>query len=94
MKKKILTGFSLVPMRQVKAGTILICDDGFTCNPACASRMVFRDRDTKGSMKSVPRHARSRLYIRCKDGRHYLDGQVSATGTHYVGFWLSPKQRY
>lgn len=77
-----------VSIRKVGPGTILICDAGFTCIHGGAQRMVFRDKSEKGISAKIPWGSRSRLYVRCKDGRHYLDGQLDATGKYYVGFRL------
>lgn len=49
------------PQKNVKAGDDLITDDGFTCLPAGKVRRVHEDDGG--------------LYIKCKEGHHYLDGQ-------------------
>lgn len=102
VKVKLPAGDALVPVRKVREGVILICDGGFTCLKAGAKRMVFRDTEKKmvlktspnnlnGTMVNLPLNHRDRLYIRCNDKRHYLDGQYSADGKSYVGFWLFSK---
>lgn len=48
----------------VKVGAVLVADGGFDC------------------MNAGPKEVRSDnlgVYIECRDGRHYLDGQVSFT---------------
>ena len=64
-----------VPINEVKLGTVLFTDDGFTCMDAGRMRTVYRDD-----------HG---LFVacRCNGGRHYLDGQETDDG-HYVGFRL------
>lgn len=72
-------------IRKVRRGAILKCEGIDPCIPLGASRMVFQDRKISG---------RAGLYVRCKDGRHYLDGQISEDGKSYVGFVLASRQRY
>lgn len=62
-------------VRQVKAGTLVVTDAGFTCVGNGKVKQVFKDE--------------AGLYIQCKDGQHYLDGQLDDTGKHYVGLWLA-----
>jgi hypothetical protein len=96
--------WAAVPTNKVRVGTVLKCDGGFTCIPNGALRTVFHYRgDLEGwchrrgvvDYRNAPRNSRSRLYIRCKHGIHFLDGQLDdlgvygATGTHYVGFWIA-----
>jgi hypothetical protein len=54
-------------LKSVKAGDILKTDGGFTCMPAGVLRKVHADADGK-------------LWIRCSDGKHYLDGQADGQG--------------
>src|ERR1035437_7281970 len=56
-----------------KAGEMLVADGGFTCLRDGVARKVF-DKD-------------GHLFVRCKDGTHALDGQVSLDHHHYVGFY-------
>lgn len=65
-----------VPIAEIGAGTILLPDDGFTCIPGGAPRIVKQDD-----------HG---LFVDCCNGQHYLDGQEDDTGTHYVGFRSAP----
>lgn len=55
-----MTGFA--KLSQVKVGTALIADAGFTCLPNKARRFVEADGN-------------GLLFIPCKSGRHYLEGQ-------------------
>ena len=58
---------------EVKAGTILIADDGFTCLHDGAERTVESDDDG--------------LFIPCAAGKHYLDGQLNEND-EYVGLTI------
>lgn len=61
-------------LSEMKAGDVLIPDDGFTCGIAAAGAEVKEDE--KG------------LYVGCDEGKHYLEGQVSEDDNdHLVGFW-------
>jgi len=53
-------------------GDILIADGGFTCLNEGDLCRVHRDADG--------------LYVRCAEGRHYLDGQVDDDDGDLVGF--------
>ena len=64
-----------VPTSDVKIGTVLFTDDGFTCMDSGKLKTVYRDGVT------------GQLFVTCTDGRHYLDGQETDDG-HYVGFRL------
>lgn len=67
---------------QVGAGTEVELDDGFTCHPVRRQRVWWDDE-----------HG---LYVRCDgspSGRHFLSGQLSDDGTHYVGVYLAPSAR-
>ena len=62
-------------LSEVKVGDILVADDGFTCLSANEHCEV---KEADG------------LYIYCKQGRHYLDGQTCPHGyliglTKYTG---------
>jgi hypothetical protein len=59
-----------VRISDVTEGTILFTDGGFTCIEEGVRRVVHRDED--GS-----------LWIACRQGRHYLNGQVEKN--MYVG---------
>jgi hypothetical protein len=64
-----------VAIDKVKPGTRLKCDDGFTCLNKGAVRKVRRDE--LGN------------YILCREGHHYLDGQIGSTNDKvYVGLRL------
>jgi hypothetical protein len=62
----------MMPVDKVKKGTLLRCDDGFTC--IRAGTVVKVRKDSSG------------LWIPCREGRHYLDGQLNDSGSGYVGF--------
>lgn len=55
----------------VKVGDKLECDPGFTCVARGAVRIVKRDTSIRGF---------GGLYIDCKDGQHFLDGQLGDDG--------------
>lgn len=60
---------------EVKVGSLLQCNDGFTCLPKNAQRYVHEDD--------------GELYIVCKCGKHFLDGQISFDDKEeYVGLYL------
>lgn len=61
---------------EVEAGSVLKADGGFTCLRAGAERPV--EQDDGG------------LFIRCRSGKHYLDGQRERTarGVVLVGLAL------
>jgi hypothetical protein len=61
-------------INNVRLGTTIVAGDGFTCMDAGAPFDVYRD--DKG------------LFVRCADGRHYLDGQLNG-GEIYVGFTIA-----
>jgi len=63
-------------VKDTKAGSILIPDDGFDCLEEAIAVIVKEDRNG--------------LYVPCSEGRHGLDGQLSDDGTEYVGLWKSP----
>lgn len=58
----------------VPAGSLLEVDGGFTCMARGEVRQVQRDDGG--------------LYVACKDGKHYLDGQLNSTSNVYVGMYL------
>lgn len=60
-------------VKEVRKSSLLITDGGFTCMPEGARRFVAKDKDG--------------LYVCCQDGKHYLDGQLSTDGKHYVGLY-------
>lgn len=60
-------------IENVKIGTMLVADGGFTCIEHDALLEVKADHDGE-------------LYVPCSDGKHYLDGQIGDDGFTYVGF--------
>jgi hypothetical protein len=62
-------------IEDVKAGSVLTLDGGFTCLPEGATVVTKQDEDGE-------------LYFECSAGRHYLDGQID--GDMLTGLWLTP----
>lgn len=58
-------------LKDLKAGDKVRTDGGFTCMPEGATRTVRAGEDG--------------LYVRCDDGRHYLDGQHDARTGECIG---------
>jgi hypothetical protein len=66
----------------VDIGSKLVVDDGFACIKPRTVRHVWGNR--------------TGLFVKCRCGRHYLDGQIEphANGAFYVGMYLvEPKAR-
>lgn len=61
----------LAPVDLVHVGDELLSDNGFTCMVEGAKCKVEKDDDG--------------LFVRCNEGRHYLNGQEDDHG-NYVGF--------
>lgn len=67
-------------LSNLKPGSIIKCDDGFTCGINNQERVVGAD-------------ASGKLFVNCGEGRHYLDGQLASEGIdggdtdHLVGMW-------
>lgn len=59
---------------EVQAGDTLEADAGLSCIPAGNKLLVYEDSEEE-------------LYVKCDKGEHYLNGQLSDDGTHYVGFY-------
>lgn len=96
---KLPEGPSIVRVSDVKVGTKLIADGGFTC--LSEGEVVIVEKDDAGD-----------LFVRCagpdgmdepgspavstRDEPHELDGQFCTPGEHgvdffhYIGFWLAP----
>ncbi len=62
-----------VKITKVRAGVRLRCDGGFTC---------INEHD----VVTVREDPEGQLYVECRNGVHYLDGQASPDGT-YVGLY-------
>lgn len=58
----------------VQEGTMLVADGGFTCIKEGTCMIVRKDN-----------HG---LYVPCKDGNHYIDGQLD-DGDVYIGLYLA-----
>ena len=54
-------------LSEVKSGHTLIADRGFTCLDNASENRVHADE-------------KNLLYVKCKNGCHYLDGQTDANG--------------
>lgn len=66
---------------EVKEGTILIADEGFTCIPSYQECEV----------KSHP----NGLYVECEEGQHFLDGQIDfESKTTYIGFHIEKEEYF
>lgn len=65
-------------LSEMKAGVELECDAGFDCiKPGSRRRVLAASwKEDKG-----------RLYIRCKSGCHFLDGQAD-DGEHLIGLYV------
>lgn len=61
-------------LSQLKPGDKLEFDDGFTCIPDGATRKV-----RVGTADA--------LYVTCRLGRHYLDGQLVSDGDACIGVY-------
>lgn len=70
---KDVHGTNYVTARDTKAGDIIRADDGFDC--------------LKANEKYTVEQGPEGLFVRCVDGQHYLDGQLSDDETAYVGFY-------
>ena len=60
-------------IKDVKLGSLLRADSGFTCMPS-------------GALRTVKEAKNGERYIDCDQGRHFLDGQEE--GDEYVGLEL------
>lgn len=56
-----------VKLSEIKSGHTLIADDDFSCLE-------------NGSENRVHADEKNLLYVKCKNGCHYLDGQADASG--------------
>lgn len=71
---KDLSGRLYATVAETKVGSKLEADGGFTCIK-------------EGSVLTVEKDHWGRLYVPCGSGEHYLGGQVSSDGAHYIGFY-------
>ncbi len=65
----------------VKEGDVLIADGGFTCIREGHRCKVLNDAEIAAKHKWPG----SGLYVTCKAGKHFLDGQLD-DGAEYIGF--------
>ena len=70
--KTDLNGKKYLTVEQVKKGLHIECDDGFDCIK-------------KNSVKIIESDENGELYVPCKAGRHYLDGQLEQD--IFIGFY-------
>lgn len=70
--KTDINGRKYLTINQAKPGLMIECDDDFTCIRENDSKIIQSDDD--GS-----------LYITCKEGKHYLDGQLQ--NEIYIGIY-------
>ena len=75
-------GWAIIPVGEVKIGDVLIADGGFTCIDEGQECMVRARTDHSG---------RRRLFVKCRQWSHGLDGQLDDAGENYVGFWKKDK---
>jgi hypothetical protein len=59
---------------QVKPGSIVEADGGFTCLRKDTEHLVYSDPDG--------------LVVLCDYGKHHIDGQLDDTHTYYVGLYF------
>jgi hypothetical protein len=59
-----------IRLRDVNAGDVLVADNGFTC----IHQGLYEVKEDSG-----------RLYVDCRDGKHFLDGQDDGDGI-LIGF--------
>ena len=64
----------------VKSGHTLIADSGFDCIASGSENRVYADE-------------KNLLYVKCKEGHHYLEGQADAAG-NLVGLELPQSQAF
>ncbi len=60
-------------MSALVVGTPLVADDGFTCL-------------TDGAVCPVQADTEGHFYVKCRAGKHYLDGQLMEDGDSLMGF--------
>jgi hypothetical protein len=61
-------------IRNLRAGSCLCADGGFTCIK-------------EGAILEVQAEADESLFVPCDDGKHFLDGQIDDDGGEVVGFY-------
>lgn len=71
---KDLQGRDYATVAETKEGSVLQIDGDFTCM-------------RKNSKHTVKKNEHSELFVSCRDGNHYLDGQLSDDGSYYVGMY-------
>lgn len=72
---------------EVKAGTKLKTDGGFTC---IGEGAVVTVEDTASDENG--HQPGDRLYFSCAKGKHFLNGQLDDEDQHYVGLYLVEQQ--
>jgi hypothetical protein len=81
MGKNLITGIVWAREGDVQPGDVLIADGGFTCLKNGQRCVVHLDEATAKTHKWPG----SGLYVECKDGKHFIDGQLD-DGVEYIGF--------
>ena len=78
---KDVFGKPYAKVEEVKQGTVLITDDGFTCMEDAQAKTVCQDSD-------------GFLYIACDKGKHYLgcERDHGPNGDFYIGLYLEEKK--
>ena len=71
-------GPAILAIDAVKVGDLLRADGGFTC---------LND----GELCLVHEGPSGGLYVECRSGQHFLDGQINEAGTAYTGFWMEKR---
>jgi hypothetical protein len=73
-------GRSYARLSELHAGSKVRIDGDFECMPPWSSRIVENDPDK--SDNDFPR-----LWIPCKEGRHYLGGQLASDNDTLIGVY-------
>lgn len=60
-----------LPVASALAGVTVQVDGDFTCIRSRQRRLICEDE--------------AGLFIKCREGQHYLDGQISDCGEFYIG---------
>lgn len=68
------SGREYAKLSELKGGTMIELDEGFTCHKA--GPVMVQGASGEGG-----------LYFRCDAGLHFLDGQLAKDGDHLVGVY-------
>lgn len=72
---KDIQGRSWARVDQVRSGSKVEADGGFTCV-------------TGGQIMEIREDPDDMLFFVCDEGRHYIAGQLDQTGKFYIGLYL------